>query len=40
MIYGAAIMIETECRVSEIEEIAFPHPTISEMIRDTALSIK
>jgi dihydrolipoamide dehydrogenase len=39
MIFGAAIMIETECRVSEIEDIVFPHPTTSEMIRDTLLTI-
>jgi len=39
MIFGAAIMIETECRVEEIEDIVFPHPTTSEIIRDTMLSM-
>jgi dihydrolipoamide dehydrogenase len=37
MIFGAASMIETEMRVKEIEEIVFPHPTVSELIRDTAI---
>ena len=38
MIFGAAAMIETEFRVREIEEIVFPHPTASEIIRDTLSS--
>jgi dihydrolipoamide dehydrogenase len=37
MIFGAAAMIETEMRVKEIEEIVFPHPTVSELIRDTLI---
>jgi dihydrolipoamide dehydrogenase len=39
MIFGAASMIETELRISEIEEIVFPHPTTSEIIRDTLFHI-
>ena len=39
MIFGAAIMIETECRVNEIADIVFPHPTTSEIIRDTLLTL-
>jgi len=39
MIYGAAVMIETECRLDEVEDIAFPHPTTSEVIRDTVLTM-
>lgn len=39
MIYGAAIMIEQELRVDDIKEIVFPHPTVSEIIKDTLLSI-
>jgi dihydrolipoamide dehydrogenase len=35
MIYGAAAMVEAELRVQDIKEIIFPHPTISEIIRDT-----
>jgi len=38
MIFGAAAMIETEMRVKEIEEIIFPHPTVSELIRDTLIA--
>ncbi len=37
MIFGAAAMIEMETRVSEIEDLVFPHPTVSELIRETAL---
>jgi len=39
MIYGAAAMIETEMRVKEIEDLVFPHPTVSELIRETAMMI-
>lgn len=39
MIFGAAVMIETECRIDEIRDFVFPHPTTSEIIRDTILSI-
>jgi len=35
MIYGAAAMIEAELRVKELREIIFPHPSVSEIIRDT-----
>jgi dihydrolipoamide dehydrogenase len=35
IIYGAAAMIESELRVRDIREIIFPHPTVSEMIKDT-----
>lgn len=34
IIYGAAMMIETEMRVDDIKELVFPHPTVSEMIRE------
>ena len=34
MIYGAAAIIESELRASDIEEIIFPHPTVSEVIQD------
>jgi dihydrolipoamide dehydrogenase len=39
MIYGAAAMIETEFRAQEIEDLVFPHPTTSEIIRETVLSL-
>jgi dihydrolipoamide dehydrogenase len=35
MIYGVAAMIEAELRVQDIQEIIFPHPTVSEIIKDT-----
>lgn len=35
LIYGAAAMIEAELRVKEMREIVFPHPSVSEIIRDT-----
>lgn len=38
MIFGAAAMIETEMRVKEIEDIVFPHPTVSELIRETLIT--
>lgn len=34
MIWGAAEMIETELTVSDAREIVFPHPTVSEIIRE------
>lgn len=34
IIYGAAMMIENEMRVDDIKELVFPHPTVSEIIRE------
>lgn len=34
IIWGAATLIETELRVQDVREIVFPHPTVSEMIRE------
>jgi dihydrolipoamide dehydrogenase len=34
IIYGASMMIETEMRVKDIKELVFPHPTVSEIIRE------
>jgi len=34
IIYGAGLMIETEMRVDDIKELVFPHPTVSEIIRE------
>ena len=33
-IWGAAALIESEMRVKDVKEIIFPHPTVSEMIRE------
>ena len=38
MIYGASLMIETELRTKDVKEIIFPHPTVSEIIRETLLT--
>ena len=40
MIFGAAVMLETELREKEIEEIVFPHPTASEIIKDVFMSVR
>jgi dihydrolipoamide dehydrogenase len=37
MIWGAAALIEAEFRANEIEEIVFPHPTVSELVRDAVM---
>jgi dihydrolipoamide dehydrogenase len=35
IIYGAALMIEMEMRVDDVKELVFPHPTVSEIVRET-----
>ena len=37
MIFGAAAMIENRQTVDDINKIVFPHPTVSEIIKDTVL---
>ena len=39
MIWGASAMLESELRVQDIKEIVFPHPTISEIIKDTVFTL-
>lgn len=34
IIYGAAMMVETEMRVNDIQKLVFPHPTVCEVIRE------
>lgn len=34
IIVSAAILIETEMRIDDIKELIFPHPTVSEIIRE------
>lgn len=34
IIYGAAAIIESELRIEDVKEIIFPHPSISEIIKD------
>ena len=40
MIFGAAIMIEMQMRVSDVEQIVFPHPTVSEIFKETAFTFE
>ena len=35
IIYGGALMIESEMRIKDVKELVFPHPTVSEIIRET-----
>jgi dihydrolipoamide dehydrogenase len=35
IIWGAAEMIELQLRVADARQIIFPHPTVSEIIRET-----
>ena len=39
MIHGFTTMIESEARLSEMKETIFPHPTVSELIRDIAFGL-
>lgn len=39
IIYGAAILIETEMVVEDIKEIVFPHPTVSEILREAIFEL-
>lgn len=34
IIYGAGLMIEAEMRVNDLRQLIFPHPTVSEIIRE------
>jgi len=38
MIYGACVMIEAELRIRDVREVVFPHPTVSEIIRETVFA--
>jgi dihydrolipoamide dehydrogenase len=40
MIYGVGMMIENETRVAELKEIVFPHPTVSEIVRETIFELE
>ncbi len=35
IIYGAAMMVETEMRIEDIQKLVFPHPTVCEVIRES-----
>jgi len=38
MIYGACIAIEQEMTLAEMQEVVFPHPTVSEIFKETIFS--
>jgi len=38
MIYGACIAIEQEMTLKELEEVVFPHPTVSEIFKETVFA--
>lgn len=40
IIYGAAIAIEQEMTLKEMQEVVFPHPTVSEIIKEVVFSFK
>ncbi len=40
MIFGAALMIETELRIEDIRELVFPHPTVCEVIREALFELQ
>ena len=39
MIYGACMAIEAELTIKELEEIVFPHPTVSEIFKETVFAL-
>ena len=39
-IWGGAALIEQEFRTDEVKQLIFPHPTVSELIRDAVWEIK
>ena len=38
MIYGACMAIEQELTLKELEEVVFPHPTVSEILKETVFT--
>ncbi len=39
MIYGACIAIEAEMTLKELEQVVFPHPTVSEIFKETLFAL-
>jgi len=40
IIYGAAMAIEQEMTLKEMQEVVFPHPTVSEIFKEVVFSFK
>ena len=38
IIYGACMAIEQEMTIKEMEEVVFPHPTVSEIFKETVIT--
>jgi len=38
MIYGACMAIEQEMTLAEMQEVVFPHPTVSEILKETVFA--
>lgn len=39
IIFGVGVMIEAQLRVEDIKDIVFPHPTVSEIIREVIFEL-
>ncbi len=40
IIHSACLAIETEMTLEQLQEVVFPHPTVSEIIKETSFTIK
>ena len=40
MIHSACIAIEQEMTVEQLKEVVFPHPTVSEILKETLFTVK
>ena len=40
MIWGASAVLETELDLTDLRQLVFPHPTVSELIREAAWAVK
>lgn len=40
MIWGAGVVLETELNIYDLRQLVFPHPTVSELIREAAWALK
>ncbi|GAA3862849.1 dihydrolipoyl dehydrogenase [Tessaracoccus defluvii] len=39
MIWGASVVLESELNVTDLRQVVFPHPTVSELIREAAWAV-
>ena len=40
IIHSMCIAIENEMTLEQLQEVVFPHPTVSEIIKETAFTLK